>query len=181
MPNDTPLFVCGHTADYRHMAERLAASLDRLGLPHLIVEKPNEGSRGLNLIAKPRWFHEIADSYPAVWIDADGEVLKWPTLLQGPDALAPVSLLTRQYTANCVYAPDEGFTKHWAWLTEDQPPNARLPGPDEISLNMLPVDPLPDDYGAVMPFDEGRLLDPVIRFTSRKLWWKNRPVKENPR
>ena len=65
---------------YRKSAERLAATLDRLGLERNIQEIAHRGSYRENCIFKPVFIlRELLGSrYPLLWLDADSNLLGHP-------------------------------------------------------------------------------------------------------
>jgi len=77
------VFISYWTSHYKKAAERLRASLDRLGLEHDIQEIQDNGWTA-NVRYKPThilsMLYKHSDAYAVVWIDADGDVLQTPTL-----------------------------------------------------------------------------------------------------
>ena len=74
------------TPDYRRRAERLAASLDRLGLPHALFEVPTvhrsisaKGEGDLS-VSKPRFLRFVLERFakPVLYVDADMVFRKAP-------------------------------------------------------------------------------------------------------
>lgn len=90
-----PLFVSFHTPDERYTAyaKTLRASLERFGLEHGVFEFNDLGSWVENCAYKPEFIRawvtggtycgrpNTSSSQPIVWLDADAEVIKRPTLL----------------------------------------------------------------------------------------------------
>lgn len=85
-----PFIVCAmFTAGYRLKAERLAASLDRLGLAHALFETPQihrsisgRGSDDL-AFAKPRFIADMLEHFgkPVLYVDADVVFRRPPVLI----------------------------------------------------------------------------------------------------
>jgi hypothetical protein len=82
-----PLIVSGYTVGtpYEAEAERLRASLDRLGLEHELVPLPDRGSWNANCGLKPGVLRGVRERRPEalLWLDADAVVHAPPTLLAG--------------------------------------------------------------------------------------------------
>lgn len=87
---DAPFTVCAmFTASYRLKAERLAASLDQLGLAHALFETPqihrSISGRGSDDIAfaKPRFIAAMLQRFakPVLYVDADVVFRQQPTLI----------------------------------------------------------------------------------------------------
>lgn len=73
---------------YRKSAERLAVTLDRLGLERDIQEIANRGSYRENCIFKPVFIlrEMLGSRYPLLWLDADSNLLRYPSdLVELPD------------------------------------------------------------------------------------------------
>lgn len=77
------VFISYWTSKYKKSAERLKASLDKLGLESDINEIPDKGWYA-NVRFKPTYILQMAekhkDAYAVVWIDADGDVVQRPDL-----------------------------------------------------------------------------------------------------
>lgn len=64
--------------EYAGKAERLRASLDRLGIRHDIHKMPDQGSWQKNTFMKPTFIRQklYQHGVPVVWVDADAVVLR---------------------------------------------------------------------------------------------------------
>ena len=77
------IFISYWTDKYQKAAERLTASLERLGLEHDITQLPSKGwSQAVR--HKPTFILQMLekhkDAYAVVWVDADGDVVQRPEL-----------------------------------------------------------------------------------------------------
>lgn len=82
------LVCCFHTGGpYAAEAERLRASLQRLGLPHRIDELPSRGSWDQNILITPEYIRDMLDSTvgPVLYVDADAEFHGVPAFEDGYD------------------------------------------------------------------------------------------------
>jgi len=100
----TPVFVSYYTADYTDGAKRLRDSLEKLGLPSDIRERPDLGNWYKNTHQKPGFLLEMMDHHKSavVWIDSDAEVKRSPELILNVDA--GVDLAASRYGSE----PQEG-------------------------------------------------------------------------
>lgn len=72
------------TWEYPAHAERLAGECDALGVPHRIVELPDQGTYLANTRLKPGFIRDTMRDLdrPLLWIDVDGSLLARPTALR---------------------------------------------------------------------------------------------------
>jgi len=82
--------VSYYTPPYRDDALRLIASLDGWGIAHEITPLPSQGSWIANCGHKSRFMADCREAHagPIVWLDADAEVVQYPTafdVLDGVD------------------------------------------------------------------------------------------------
>lgn len=87
-----PVFIsfCTPEEKYISASKRLEASLKNFGLPYEIRILPSMGCWNLNACIKAEFILAMLMSYPyqkeMVWIDADGEIVKYPNKLEGIEA-----------------------------------------------------------------------------------------------
>lgn len=136
----TPLFINFFTADYAEAASKLKASLDRHHLEHLILPAEDRGSWVANCAQKPVFIAEQRRRFPGrpvVWLDADCEVLREPTLFLGMAAAVsdidlavcrwqpPASTRMPEVLSGTVYVgdtePARAILKAWERLSSDHP------------------------------------------------------------
>lgn len=69
--------------EYPDHARRLQAECEQLGIDHRIEARPNTGSYTANSRLKPQFIWDVINSEPGpfLWVDVDGSVLKYPSLV----------------------------------------------------------------------------------------------------
>lgn len=174
------LFTSFYTPNYAEVVKPLIASLERFKLVHEVLGVADHGGFIANVRFKPRFILQQMSEYPAAkyvcWVDADSEIVRFPTLLFRLHAdlavhwrdgveLVSSAMLWRNTPRT------RGFVEHWAELCENGQ-NAHLPCPEQqILQDILPssnlrVFNLPTEYCKIFDLvernDRGRTVDPVI-------------------
>jgi len=122
-----PEVVSFYTPSYKAEADRLIASLDRHDMDYYIKPMDDTGSWETNCNLKPD-FIEYALRFlnrPVLWIDADGELMEIPSLLDGIDADFAVHQNHRGFHSGTLYfAPTDGARRlldKWRIMAKARP------------------------------------------------------------
>lgn len=78
------IFVSYYSGEnYKICSNRLKKSLEKFRLPYYIVEVQNTGDKQRNISGKPKFVKDCLMKFrqPVCWIDADSEIMQYPSLL----------------------------------------------------------------------------------------------------
>lgn len=159
---DHLLFVSFYTKDYAEPAERLRKTLDAFHLPHEIVKVKSKGDWYANVRHKPAFLLEQMEAHRdvkrIVWLDADSEVMKFPTLLYECDHDIAVHWYNfRTPVASTVLVRNtrlgRDLVKKWRDKTKALPKGTKCPEQSALSevmrLSGMPWAQLPWGYSAI--------------------------------
>ena len=138
-----PIIISFYTPDpiYQTAADRLRISLQNFNLEHEIVSIESRGNWNLNCCYKANFVHAMMQAYDPldlIWLDADAEVMRYPTLLAEQDC--DIAAVVNQYgfMAGMIYfrSCPEVFNLLSDWVEV----NRRYPDgktPDQTNLEEL--------------------------------------------
>ncbi|MUO80025.1 hypothetical protein GOZ78_22870 [Agrobacterium vitis] len=182
----SPLFVSYYTANtpYEALADRLKASLDRLGLAHRIEPISSLGSWVANTGLKSAFIERVwlESDRPICWVDADAELLRMPWFVHdNPFDIAVVRRHGWYDISSFVYLNKTEATgrlvRHWAELCRQNPHVW-----DQVLLTLAWYDVTRDHQMKSLFLPDGvfRFPRPVLRDLRDRLFYYPRKKKMRP-
>jgi len=134
-----PIVVTAYTIDshlgnyYKKTVKRLIKSLHRFDLPYIVypLNKSKNWIRGCNLKAKVIVHTLKRMQHPILWIDADGEVFKFPSIFINPNFSLGLSDVGGHWLTGTMYVDIScvDFIKRWEKRLRKDPDE-----PDEVAM-----------------------------------------------
>ena len=183
------LAVSFYTPDYKKAAERLAGTLDSFSIPHDLV--PIEGSGGDRawydaLMQKALFLLKMLDKHPdyetLVWLDSDGEMIRFPRLVWNIPAVIGVHYQSFKMPMDAtvvVHQSSREVLKRWAEESQialDKGWNCPSQNALKVVLEQDRIEwiQLPRSYSVLWRWATGRPVDWAIFIHER--WGRNSKI-----